>query len=80
MSRPAHISIHSAALRHNLLIAKQAAPRSKVMVAIKADAYGHGMINTAETLEDMTDGFIVACLSEAFTSSRGKEYSPGYSR
>ena len=65
MSRPALVTVHSSALRHNLLVAKQAAPHSKIMPAIKANAYGHGMVNTAEVLQDLADGFLVACLSEA---------------
>ncbi len=62
--RPARLTIHAASLRHNLQVARDAAPQSKVMPAIKADAYGHGILQTAEILED-ADGFIVACLSEA---------------
>ena len=65
MSRPARITIHSSALRHNVLVAKQAAANTKVMPAIKADAYGHGIRQTANTLQDIAEGFIVACLSEA---------------
>lgn len=65
MSRPARITIHSKALRHNLLVAKQAAPHSKLMPALKANAYGHGIIHTAKTLADIANGFLVACLSEA---------------
>ncbi len=72
MSRPARITIHSAALRHNLLVAKQAAPTAKIMPAIKADAYGHGIINTATTLQDLADGFIVACMSEALALREAK--------
>ncbi len=76
MSRPARITIHSAALRHNLLVAKQAAPNTKVMPAIKADAYGHGIIQTATTLQDLADGFIVACMSEALALRDCKIDSP----
>lgn len=65
MARPALVTIHESALRHNLIVAKQTAPHSKVMPALKANAYGHGMINTAEVLRDLADGFLVACLSEA---------------
>ncbi|HEC04730.1 MAG TPA: alanine racemase [Thiothrix sp.] len=65
MSRPARITIHTEALRHNLLVAKQAAPHSNIMPAVKANAYGHGMVRVATTLADLADGFIVACMSEA---------------
>ncbi len=64
MSRPARIRIHSAALRHNLQVVREAAPQARVMPAIKADAYGHGMLQVAEILHE-ADGFMVACLSEA---------------
>jgi len=65
MPRPARITIHSNALRHNLKQVRKAAPQAKLMPAIKADAYGHRAISTAETLHDLADGFLLACLSEA---------------
>jgi alanine racemase len=65
LSRPAHICIHSQALRHNLQQVKKAAPQAKTMPALKANAYGHGLVATAETLADIADGFMLACLAEA---------------
>ncbi len=65
LSRPAHIRIHSQSLRHNLLQVKKAAPQAKTMPALKANAYGHGLVATAETLADIADGFMLACLAEA---------------
>ncbi|MFT5656660.1 MAG: alanine racemase [Arenicella sp.] len=57
----AHINL--AALQHNFERVKQLAPNSKIMSAIKADAYGHGAIQVAQALHD-SDAFAVARLSE----------------
>ncbi len=56
--RPIRATIHSAALRHNLALAKSRAPNSKVVAVIKADGYGHGMLRVARALADV-DGFAV---------------------
>lgn len=56
--------INLSACRHNLSIAKQAAPNSKCIAIIKANAYGHGMIELAKALND-ADAFGVARLDEA---------------
>ncbi len=58
----AHINLK--ALRHNLERVRQAAPNSKIMAVIKANGYGHGMLQIAEVLEQ-ADAFAVARLSEA---------------
>ena len=57
----AHINL--AALQHNFERVKQLAPKSKIMSAIKADAYGHGLIQVAQALHD-SDAFAVARVSE----------------
>lgn len=51
------------ALEHNLQRVRQAAPNSRVMAMVKADAYGHGMLRVADTLRD-ADSFGVARVSE----------------
>ncbi len=56
MSRPIHACISLAALRHNYFVAKRAAPRSKVLAVVKANAYGHGLERAARAL-DKADGF-----------------------
>ncbi|KRB93278.1 alanine racemase [Noviherbaspirillum sp. Root189] len=43
MPRPLVATIHSAALRHNLSVAQNAAPQSRVWAIVKANAYGHGL-------------------------------------
>ncbi len=57
----AHIDL--AALQHNFMRVKQLAPNSKVMSVIKANAYGHGMVEAAHALQE-SDAFAVARLSE----------------
>jgi len=55
--------IDLAAIKHNLKQVKQLTPSSRVMSVIKANAYGHGIIHTAQALAD-SDAFAVARLSE----------------
>ncbi len=64
MTRPSRIVIDTKALEHNFLRIKEFAPHSKVMAIIKADAYGHGIVRVANTLNN-ADAFGVACLEEA---------------
>jgi len=52
------------ACRYNLSIAKEAAPDSKCIAIIKANAYGHGMVEIAKALND-ADMFGVARIDEA---------------
>ncbi|MFK5986339.1 MAG: alanine racemase [Pseudomonadota bacterium] len=56
------------ALVVNFLKIKSYAPASKIMAVIKADAYGHGMLNIAQYLsaaQVAVDAFAVACVDEA---------------
>ena len=55
--------VDAAALRHNLRQARQAAPHSRVMAVIKANAYGHGLVPAAKAFAE-ADGFAVARLEE----------------
>lgn len=59
-------SIDLAALKHNLSLVKQQAPKSKVLSVIKANAYGHGSVEVARALTE-TDAFAVARLDEGIT-------------
>lgn len=63
MTRPALITIDSAALRHNLAQVKRLAPDSQVLAMVKANGYGHGMVTIAKALHD-ADGFGVASIDE----------------
>ncbi len=64
MARPTRAEIDFDALRHNLAVARQAAPNSRIMAVVKANAYGHGLERVVQSLTD-ADGFGVACLEEA---------------
>lgn len=55
--------VDAAALRHNLRQVRKAAPDSRVMAVIKANAYGHGLVPAAKALAE-ADGFAVARLEE----------------
>jgi alanine racemase len=56
--------INRAALRANLEIIRAYAPTSRVMAVVKANAYGHGLVPTAQALQQ-ADAFAVARLEEA---------------
>jgi len=58
------VTIDLAALLHNFSLAKRAAPHSRLMAVIKANAYGHGLLEVAKALS-VADGFAVARLDEA---------------
>ncbi|MDH3304978.1 MAG: alanine racemase [Gammaproteobacteria bacterium] len=64
MSFGARALIRLGALKHNLDIIRKAAPGSKVMAVIKANAYGHGMVTVAQHLTDV-DAFAIARVPEA---------------
>ncbi|VVE32973.1 Alanine racemase, catabolic [Pandoraea fibrosis] len=64
MPRPIKVSIHTAALAHNLDVARRSAPNAKVWAVVKANAYGHGIDNAFPGLRD-TDGFGLLDLDEA---------------
>jgi len=63
--RQTFANINLAAVLHNYHQAQQAAPHSKTMAVIKADAYGHGMLAVAQYLQEVADGFAVAFIDEA---------------
>jgi len=56
MPRPIRATISSAALKHNLEIARRHAGGSKIWAVIKANGYGHGLMRVAKAL-DGADGF-----------------------
>jgi alanine racemase len=63
MSRPLIARIDLAALAHNLGVARVAAPHSKMLAVVKANAYGHGLTRVARALR-AADGFAVLRLEE----------------
>ena len=64
MPRPIQATIHTAALSHNLLRARQAAPDAKVWAIAKANAYGHGIERAFDGLKS-SDGFALLDFNEA---------------
>ncbi|HBV39095.1 MAG TPA: alanine racemase [Erwinia sp.] len=64
MSRPIVATLDTSALRHNLAVVRQAAPRSHVWSVVKANAYGHGIARVWQSLSE-TDGFALLNLEEA---------------
>jgi alanine racemase len=69
------VTIDLAALRHNYQKVRQAAPHSKIMAAVKANGYGHGMVKVAQALAD-ADAFAVATVAEALTLQRANIPQP----
>ncbi|ELP5680505.1 alanine racemase [Salmonella enterica] len=66
----ATVVINRRALRHNLQRLRELAPASKLVAVVKANAYGHGLLETARTLPD-ADAFGVARLEEALRLRAG---------
>jgi alanine racemase len=64
MPRPIRATISSAALKHNLDIARRYAAGSKVWAVIKANGYGHGLLRVAKALE-AADGFALLDMVDA---------------
>jgi alanine racemase len=64
MPRPISATISSAALAHNLAIARSHAGAAKVWAVVKADAYGHGLLRAAAALRE-ADGFAMLDFADA---------------
>lgn len=73
MARPLIARIDTAALAHNLGVAKTAAPKSKAYAVVKANGYGHGLARVARGLR-AAEGFAVLSIEEA-ALLRGEGYS-----
>ena len=70
-------TVDLAALTHNLDVVRKLAPRSKVMAAVKADAYGHGAVPVSRALEEAgVDALAVACLEEAMSLRQARIQAP----
>lgn len=63
MPRPIHAVIHQESLQHNLNIARQSMPKSRVFAVVKANAYGHG-IERVYAAFDHADGFAFIDIDE----------------
>jgi len=64
--RPISATINLEALRHNLRVVQATAPHSRIMAVVKANGYGHGVLNVARGLK-AADGFAVLNLEEAIS-------------
>jgi len=58
------VSVDAGALRNNLAVVRRFAPAARVIAAVKANAYGHGLVHAARALAD-ADAFGVARIDEA---------------
>lgn len=57
--------IDTKALKHNVEIIRKLAPNSKICAIVKANAYGHGLIDVSRTLLRQVEGVGVARIAEA---------------
>lgn len=76
MSRPTSAIIDLKVLRENFYLAQQLAPNSKSMPMVKANAYGHGIIEVANALADSAPAFGVACIEEALALRKANIKQP----
>ncbi|MBF0516307.1 MAG: alanine racemase [Nitrospirae bacterium] len=63
MNRSTSVEISLAALKHNYELVRRLTNNTRVIATVKADAYGHGAIETASALENLG----VYCLGVAYT-------------
>ena len=66
MRNTAIAQIDLSGIRHNLGVVRGLSPDSRIMAMVKADAYGHGLVQVAGALSD-ADAFAVARLDEALS-------------
>ena len=68
--------IDLAALRHNLERVRAAAPDSRVLAVVKANAYGHGLLRIAKALESVVDALAVARVGEGISLRQAGIFCP----
>ena len=64
--RPTKATIRLADIANNYEVASRLSPASQSIAVIKANAYGHGMVEVAKILQPMVPVFAVALMEEAF--------------
>ena len=69
--RPLKATINHQALLSNLAHIKKIANQSKIMSVLKANAYGHNLLDVAKTLM-ASDGFAVLSVNEAIQLRENK--------
>jgi len=67
--------IDRCALRHNLQQVRRMAPQRRLIAVVTANSYGHGLLATADTLQD-ADCYGVARLDEALALRAGGIVKP----
>ena len=65
MARPAVAEINLENIRGNFRLAASMSSHGKTVAVVKADAYGHGLVEVAESLSQDTEVFAVASIEEA---------------
>lgn len=61
-----YAQINLSAIRNNIAeVRKNIRKSAKIMAIVKADAYGHGAVPVAKSIEDMVDAYGVAIIEEA---------------
>lgn len=63
MKPASYAIVNLEAIRHNLLKIREYAPQAKIMAVIKANAYGHGILNVAAAIKGV-DALAVARVDE----------------
>lgn len=63
--RPTRAHVNLDAIADNYRLACQRSPGSRTIAVIKANAYGHGMLEVARKLEPLAPAFAVAMIDEA---------------
>jgi len=66
----ATVVVNRRALRHNLQRLRELTPHSRIIAVVKANAYGHGLLEVAHTLDD-ADALGVARFEEALRLREG---------
>jgi alanine racemase len=61
---PTWIEVDLGKLRKNLTLIRGLVGRSKLCLMVKANAYGHGLVEVAKGVEPLVDSFGVSCLQE----------------
>lgn len=75
--RPTVMTVDLSALRHNLSVIRQHVGTAKIMATVKANGYGHGMVECARELEGAgVDAFGVALAEEGIALRRAGIRAP----
>lgn len=65
MSRPAVAYLSGQNLRHNITVIQAQTPHSKLIPMVKANAYGHGIVEVSQRIKDLVSHFGVASIEDA---------------